>query len=95
MGARAPCLLEMCSARVILALPDGINYNAIKRDLGTTARTISRWKQRFEESEMEGLEPKHKGCKPRRATASLQAKVCWKCNRSHATQHPLVGTEIG
>jgi transposase len=60
----------------MLALANGPTYNAIKRELHTTARTISRWKQRFEESGMEGLEAKHKGSKPRTATAAVQAKVC-------------------
>jgi transposase len=67
---------DVFRARVILALADGMTYNAIKRELHTTARTISRWKQRFEESAIEGLEAKHKGSKPRTATPRVQAKVC-------------------
>ena len=65
-------------ARLILALADGKTYNAIKQELDTTARTISRWKQRFEDSGIEGLEAKHKGSKLRTATPAVQAKVCRK-----------------
>jgi transposase len=66
---------DVLRARLILALADGNTYSAIKRDLDTTARTISRWKQRFEESGIEGLEAKHKGSKLRTATPAVQAKV--------------------
>ena len=62
-------------AALILALADGLTYQAIKRELHTTARTISRWKQCFEEWGVEGLEPKHKGSRPRSATPVVQAKV--------------------
>ena len=67
---------DVFRARLILALANGATYNVIKRELHTTARTISRWKQRFEESGIEGLEPQHKGSKPRTATAAMQAKLC-------------------
>jgi transposase len=69
---------EVFRGRLILALADGMTYEAIKRELHTTARTISRWKQRFEERGIEGLEPKHKGSRPRSATPAVQAKVCRK-----------------
>jgi len=69
---------EVFRARLILALAEGMTYNAIKSELHTTARTISRWKQRFEASGMEGLEARYKGSKPRTATPTVQAKVCRK-----------------
>jgi transposase len=69
---------DVFRARLILALADGKTYHAIERDLHTTARTVSRWKQRFEEFGMAGLEAKHKGSKPRTATPPVQAKVCRK-----------------
>jgi hypothetical protein len=34
-------------AKLILMLAEGASYNTIKQRLGTTAPTISRWKQRF------------------------------------------------
>lgn len=69
---------DVFRTRLILALADGMTYSMIKRELRTTARTISRWKRRFEESGIEGLEPKHKGSRPRSATPAVQAKVCRK-----------------
>ena len=48
---------DMFRARLILALPDGQTYNQMMGALQTTAPTISRWKQRFEEEE---LDPRHK-----------------------------------
>lgn len=67
---------DVFRARLILALAEGLSYNAIKQKLHTTAPTISRWKQRFEESGIDGLEGRHKGSKPRTATPAVQAKVC-------------------
>src|SRR6478672_4812310 len=69
---------DVFRARLILALADGMTYEAVKSSLRTTAPTISRWKQRFEQSGIEGLEPQHKGSKPRTATPAVQAKICRK-----------------
>jgi transposase len=46
--------------------------------LQTTAPTISRWKQRFEEQGMAGLDPRHKGSQPRVANAAVQARIVGK-----------------
>jgi len=43
-------------AKLILILTDGIPFAAIKERLQTTAPTISRWKQRFLEDRLEGLD---------------------------------------
>ena len=48
---------DVFRARLILALADGMTYEAIKGSLHTTAPTISRWKQRFEQMGLDGLEP--------------------------------------
>ena len=69
---------DVFRSRLILALADGMTYRAIKQKLHTTAPTIARWKQRFEEFGMAGLEPQHKGSRPRTATPPVQAKVCRK-----------------
>ena len=69
---------DVFRARLILALADGLTYREIKQKLQTTAPTISRWRERFEAAGIKGLEPQHKGSKPRTATASVQAKVCRK-----------------
>ena len=63
---------DVTRPRLILKLADGMTYEAIKSSLQTTAPTISRWKQRFGESGIEGLEPQHKGSKPRIATPAVQ-----------------------
>ncbi len=46
--------------------------------LQTTAPTISRWKQRFEQAGVDGLDPRHKGSQPRVADAALQARIARK-----------------
>ena len=69
---------DVFRARLILALADGLSYVQIKKTLRTTAPTISRWKQRFEQHGLDGLEPQHKGSKPRTASPAVQAKVCRK-----------------
>src|SRR5579862_4312414 len=46
--------------------------------LQTTAPTISRWKQRFEQEEIDGLDARHKGSQPRVADAAVQARIAGK-----------------
>jgi transposase len=75
---------DVFRARLILALADGLSYLQIKKTLRTTAPTISRWKQRFEQGGIEGLEPQHKGSKPRTATPAVQARVCRKVQQKPA-----------
>ena len=69
---------DVFRARLILALADGLSYVQIKKTLRTTAPTISRWKRRFEQHGLDGLEAQHKGSKPRTATPGVQARVCRK-----------------
>ena len=69
---------DVFRARLILALADGASYSEIVRTLQTTAPTISRWKQRFEQDGIAGLDPRHKGSQPRVATAQVQARIARK-----------------
>jgi transposase len=69
---------DVFRARLILALAEGRSYGQIMATLQTTAPTISRWKQRFEEQGMAGLEPGHKGSQPRVANAAVQARIARK-----------------
>jgi transposase len=69
---------DVFRARLILALAKGQTYSQIMASLQTTAPTISRWKQRFEEQGMAGLDPRHKGSQPRVANAAVQAKIARK-----------------
>jgi Homeodomain-like domain len=43
-------------AKLILMLAEGSSFNAIKRQLQTSALTIVRWKQRFRQHGLEGLD---------------------------------------
>jgi transposase len=69
---------DVFRARLILALAEGRSYCQIMATLQTTAPTISRWKQRFEEQGMPGLAPRHKGSQPRVANAAVQARIARK-----------------
>jgi transposase len=69
---------DVFRARLILALAEGRSYGQIMATLQTTAPTISRWKQRFEEQGTPGLEPRHKGSQPRVANAAVQARIARK-----------------
>src|ERR1700721_2656228 len=62
-------------AKLILALADGKSYSAVEAELKTSRPTIARWKARFEEKRIEGLEGQYKGSRPRKATPSMQARV--------------------
>jgi transposase len=75
---------DVFRARLILALADGETYDEIMRSLHTTAPTISRWKQRFAEQGMTGLDPRHKGSQPRVASAAVQAKIARKTQQKPA-----------
>jgi len=66
---------DVFRAKLILALADGWTWARIAVTLRTTRTTIALWKARFEESGIDGLEPRHKGSQPRAATAAVQARV--------------------
>jgi hypothetical protein len=56
--------------------------------LSTSRPTVARWKRRFEESGMAGLEPRHKRSQPRTATPAVQAKVLRKTAKAPADASP-------
>src|SRR6202043_209871 len=62
-------------AKLILMLAEGASFNTIKRRLQTSAPTIIRWKQRFRQSGLEGLDTYHPGQKPRVLTPALRARI--------------------
>jgi transposase len=62
-------------AKLILMLADGVPFAAIKERLQTTAPTISRWKQRFLENGLEGLDTYHPGQPAVILTPALRAKI--------------------
>ena len=62
-------------ARLILKLAEGASFTTIKRQLHTTAPTIIRWKQRFLESGIDGLDTDHPGQKATVLTPALRARI--------------------
>jgi transposase len=67
---------DVFRARLILMLAAGRSYADIRRQLHTTAPTISRWRKRFLEDRVGGLmQERHPGQTPTVITAALQAKV--------------------
>jgi transposase len=62
-------------ARLILKLAEGASFTTIKRQLHTTAPTIIRWKQRFLESGIDGLDTYHPGQKATVLTPALRARI--------------------
>lgn len=88
---------DVFRARLILALVAGKSYSQIERELDTSRPTIARWKRRFQQYGLAGLDAQHKGSQPRRATPELQARVIrrtmrkpddgsthWSCRRMAA-----------
>jgi len=66
---------DVFGARLLLALADGLTYRQIEQRLGASAPTVSKWKNRFEENGIEGLQGRHPGSKPGRATPALQGRA--------------------
>jgi transposase len=62
-------------AKIVLLLADGLGYAAIKEKLDTTAPTISRWKTRFLDQGLDGLETHRPGQPPSKLTPKLRAKI--------------------
>ena len=62
-------------AKLILMLAEGASFNTIKRRLQTSAPTIIRWKQRFLEFGLEGLDTYHPGQKATVLTPTLRARI--------------------
>jgi transposase len=62
-------------ARLILMLAKGASFSTIKRRLQTSAPTIIRWKQRFLQSGLEGLDTYHPGQKATVLTPALRARI--------------------
>ena len=51
-------------ARIVLRLAAGDSYGAIARGLGESTRTIGKWKRRFLEARVAGLEGRYRGNTP-------------------------------
>jgi transposase len=66
---------DVFRARLILFLADGLSYREIERKLGASAPTVSKWKSRFEQAGMVGLQGQHRGSQPRTVTPAVQARI--------------------
>ena len=66
---------DVFRARLILALANGLGYRVIEKRLHTSSPTIARWRQRFEQHRIEGLNPRHQGSRPRVVTPAVQARI--------------------
>ena len=75
---------DVFRARLILALADGLSYREIEGTLGASAPTVSKWKSRFEESGLAGLQGQHHGSKPRTATPAAQARIIRRAQQKPA-----------
>jgi len=75
---------DVFRARLILALAEGRTYSQIRTSLQTTAPTISRWKQRFEQDGLAGLDPRHRGSQRRVANAAVQARIARRTQQKTA-----------
>jgi transposase len=69
---------DVFKAALILALADGMSYSGIETELNTSRPTIARWKARFEEGRIAGLEGRHQGSRPRKITPAVQARLLKK-----------------
>jgi transposase len=89
---------DVFRARLILALAEGKSYSQIESLLSTSRPTIARWRRRFRENGLAGLDPQHKGSKPKTATPVVQARILrkttqkpddgsthWSCRKMAAT----------
>jgi transposase len=62
-------------ARLVLMLAEGASFATIKRELHTTAPTIIRWKARFQDLGMDGLDTHHPGQSSSVLTPALRARI--------------------
>ena len=76
-------------AKLILMLAEGASFNTIKRRLQTSAPTIIRWKQRFLESGLDGLDTYHPGQKATVLTPALRPGFCRPPARNPQTVAPI------
>ena len=62
-------------ARIILRLASGASYLDIARGLGESSRTIGKWKRRFLEARVEGLQGRYRRNQPTVLTPALEARI--------------------
>src|SRR5215468_3581832 len=75
-------------AKLILMLAEGASFTTIKRRLQTSAPTIIRWKQRFLEFGLDGLDTYHPGQKASVLTPALRSRILSTARKNRATTKP-------
>lgn len=62
-------------AKILLLLAEGLSYQAIADKLDTSTPTVGKWKKRFLQHGLEGLETHRPGQPPQKLTARLRARI--------------------
>jgi len=62
-------------ARIILKLAGGASYQDLERGLGESSRTIGKWKRRFLEARVDGLNGRYRGNTATVLTPQLEARI--------------------
>jgi Winged helix-turn helix len=57
---------EVLRAKIVLLAAEGLDNAEIARRLGTTREAVSRWRKRFHEERLQGLEDRPRSGRPRR-----------------------------
>src|SRR3954451_12836568 len=57
---------EVTRAKIVLLAADGLDNAEIARRLDTTREAVSRWRKRFHEERLQGLEDRPRSGRPRR-----------------------------
>src|SRR3972149_7877202 len=69
-------------AQVILMLADGVSFSTITTKLGCYADYINRWRQRFEQDRLPGLQAKYRGQPARVRTPTMEARILAKTQQA-------------
>src|SRR2546426_11830581 len=87
---------DVFRARLLLALAAGKSYRQIESGMQTSAATIARWRMRFEQEGLAGLEARHRGSRPRRATAEVATAAVRRGRlKTHAGRPPRARRKMG
>lgn len=62
-------------AKIVLLLADGWSYPSVAEKLDTAVRTVGKWKRRFLEDGLDGLETERPGQTPPKLTTKLRARI--------------------
>ena len=62
-------------AKIVLLLADGFSYQSVADKLDTSTPTVGKWKKRFLQQGLDGLETHRPGQPPYKLTARLRAKI--------------------